>query len=283
MGKEIKLNDPEWIDLIFENRNRDYGAYYLRRTSSRRHWWALLAAAVAAGILSVLLFGIYNKGKSADMQLEFISTTVELANITEMEQSQEISEVMAIQAELPPPSAPIDIAFRPPVIASDDEVTQENQLKPQLDLQQVDRPVMISLDDLDGGNRMGAMDITDIQEVKMELDRNLSIAMDNTVHDQADEMPVFPGGEPALLKFIYENITYPEDAVQRGVEGRVVLRFVIEKDGSIGEVRVWRSLDSSCDREAVRVIQLLPKWIPGKQGGVPVRVWFTQSIIFELL
>ena len=97
-----------------------------------------------------------------------------------------------------------------------------------------------------------------------------------------EQMPQFPGGEAAMRKFISENLRYPKYAVDNGIQGRVVVRFIVQKDGSIRNIEVLRSLDKSLDQEAVRVIQLMPKWIPGKQNGKPVDVYFILPIVFKL-
>ena len=97
-----------------------------------------------------------------------------------------------------------------------------------------------------------------------------------------EEMPEFPGGQSALMKYLSENIRYPVIAQENGIEGRVICPFVVERDGSITDVQVVRGVDPSLDKEAVRVIQSMPKWKPGKQRGKPVRVRFTLPIVFRL-
>ena len=95
-------------------------------------------------------------------------------------------------------------------------------------------------------------------------------------------MPEFPGGKEALMKFISENVKYPKEAEEKGLQGRVVVRYVIEKDGSISEVEIAKSVNEYLDAEAIRVVNAMPKWIPGKQKGEPVRVKFTIPITFRL-
>lgn len=97
-----------------------------------------------------------------------------------------------------------------------------------------------------------------------------------------EEQPEFPGGQAALMKFLSENIRYPVIAQENGIQGRVICSFVVEKDGSITDVQVVRGVDPSLDKEAVRVIQSMPKWKPGKQRGKAVRVRFTLPIVFRL-
>ena len=94
--------------------------------------------------------------------------------------------------------------------------------------------------------------------------------------------PVFPGGENALLDWVAQNIQYPKEALKKNIQGVVLLRFVVMEDGSIGDVLVTRGIDPDCDKEAVRVINSLPRFIPGRQDGKPVKVWYTLPIRFQI-
>jgi protein TonB len=102
------------------------------------------------------------------------------------------------------------------------------------------------------------------------------------VFDVVEQMPEFPGGQAALLKWISDNIKYPAIAEENGIQGRVVCTFVVERDGSVTDVQVARSIDPSLDKEAVRVLKKMPKWIPGKQNGSAVRVKYTVPVTFRL-
>ena len=97
-----------------------------------------------------------------------------------------------------------------------------------------------------------------------------------------ESMPEFPGGESALNRFLYENIKYPQMAKESGIQGRVFVTFVVERDGKVTDVRVLRGIGGGCDEEAIRVVQNMPKWSPGKQRGKPVRVQFNLPIKFTL-
>ena len=97
-----------------------------------------------------------------------------------------------------------------------------------------------------------------------------------------EEMPVFPGGDEALLKYIAENLRYPESAQKNNIQGRVYIQFAITSTGTIGEVKIMRGVDPELDAEAVRVIKSLPAFTPGKQGGVAVPVWYSVPILFQL-
>lgn len=102
------------------------------------------------------------------------------------------------------------------------------------------------------------------------------------VFDVVEVMPQFPGGQIAMLQYLMKNIKYPEQAVKEGIQGRVTVRFIVEKDGSISDVKPVLSVYPLLNKEAVRVVKSMPKWTPGKQNGKPVRVRFNLPVMFKL-
>ena len=110
------------------------------------------------------------------------------------------------------------------------------------------------------------------------------IKKDEEVHedDMVEQMPTFPGGTTELMRYIGEHLKYPTIAAENGTQGKVICRFVVGKDGQVRDVTIARSLDPYCDKEAIRVIKSMPKWIPGKQNGKAVAVNFTVPIVFKL-
>ena len=125
---------------------------------------------------------------------------------------------------------------------------------------------------------------TEIVELKKENSEPGVIAVeDERPYDAVEQMPTFPGGEAELMKFIRENLKYPLSAQKEGIQGRVILRFVVSKTGSIENITILRSLDPACDEEAIRLIKSMPRWIPGKQNGNAVPVYFTLPVVFKLM
>ena len=102
------------------------------------------------------------------------------------------------------------------------------------------------------------------------------------VFDVVEVMPQFPGGQIAMLQYLMKNIKYPEQAMKEGIQGRVTVRFIVEKDGSISDVKPVLSVYPLLNKEAVRVVKSMPKWTPGKQNGKPVRVRFNLPVMFKL-
>ena len=138
----------------------------------------------------------------------------------------------------------------------------------------------------DPGNKSGQQ-----QEVQAETNdapapQQKAIAdtnVDEQIYSHVDTPPQFPGGEEALMKYMHDNINYPEKSAEKGIQGRVTIRFVVAPDGSIDQVEVLKSLDESTDAEAMRVIKAMPKWIPGKQNGKDVSVYYTLPVRFQLV
>ena len=116
----------------------------------------------------------------------------------------------------------------------------------------------------------------------MEMDKPEEIIDEAIVFVSPEEMPLFPGGDAALLKFLSQNVKYPDIAVENGITGKVTVNFVVNKDGSVSDAKILRGVDPALDKEALRVIYSMPKWKPGKQSGKPVRVSYSVPINFML-
>jgi TonB family protein len=135
----------------------------------------------------------------------------------------------------------------------------------------------IVVDKEKAGVKESGIDIRDLAEQKVVVQKEKP-----QIFSHVEVPPQFPGGEKELMKWLSENIKYPKNAAEQGIQGRVVLRFVVTPDGSVEYVEVQRSLDPSCDKEAVRVVKEMPKWVPGKQNGNAVYVYYTLPILFKL-
>jgi len=162
--------------------------------------------------------------------------------------------------------------FSVPLIKKDEEVTDENDLKSQEEL--TNSTGSISVGDV-AGYETGTVDIADVKS-------NVTQEVEERVYTVVEQMPKFPGGEDAMLSFIGQNLKSPINAQVHGIQGKVIVRFLVERNGSISKVEVVRCLNPDCDKEAIRVVRLLPKFTPGKQNGVPVAVWYTLPITFKL-
>ena len=158
------------------------------------------------------------------------------------------------------------VKFTAPVIKKDEEMTSQDEL--------YSSNAQVSISDVKG-NSEGGVDIADVKE-------SVTQEVEEKAYTVVEQMPQFPGGETALLNNISKNLVYPKIAQENGIQGRVIVRFMVNKDGSISNIQIVRSLDPTCDKEAIRIIKSLPKFIPAKQNGVNVAVWYTLPITFKL-
>jgi len=263
---KIDLTSLEWRELIFQGKNKEYGAYQMRSGSDRRHNRAMIIVAVVAVVgfsLPKLIDMV--KPKQRDVN-------VEVTEFTKLKPAEVKNDVKKVEAAPPPPELKSSIKFTAPIIKKDEEVKDENQLKSQEDLNKV--TTAISIADVKGKDD-GKIDIADVKEAVTEEKQDI-------VYETIEQMPQFPGGDSELQAFLNKNIKYPIIAQENGIQGKVVLRFVVTKTGVVDKVEILRSLDPACDREAIRVVKNLPTFIPGKQNGVNVSVWFVLPVVYRL-
>lgn len=273
--KDIKLNSAEWCDVVFEGKNKNYGAYKLRQSSSKRHIVAFLVVLAFAAFASALPGLVSEIKKLTQSQSGPMEEAYELSNIPV---EQEIPEENKIKQETAPPPPPLKttVKFVPPTIAKDEEVAEEKMVG-QDEIQQT--KIQISVADVKGTDDKHGIDIAELREHKAIVEEK---PVEEKPFVTVEQMPTFPGGETEMHKFINDNLKYPVVAQESGIQGRVTIRFVVTKTGTIEDVTVIRGIDPSCDKEAVRVVRAMPKWIPGKQNGLNVPVYFTLPIVFRL-
>ena len=152
---------------------------------------------------------------------------------------------------------------------------EDNEIKSQEEL--TSTKVAISIADVKGNDEENGADIADLKQVVTQAEPE-----PEKVFDMVEQMPAFPGGMQELMVYLGKNIKYPTIAQENGTQGRVIIQFVVERDGTISDVRVARGVDPGRGRDAVRVVKSMPKWIPGKQNGKAVRVKFTVPVMFRL-
>jgi len=272
---KIDLIDNGWVDLVFEGRNKEYGAYKLRKNTGKRNIWSIFIMLGIALLLGAII-GV-NAIIEANKAGEEISADVELSNITKKEVKVEKKAPVKIEEAKPVEKVKSSVKFVPPVIKKDSEVKPEEELKSQDDLNKTKTAIGsfdVKGNDDAGGEVLKAKEVIAQPEPPKEEE--------NKVFDVVEVMPSFPGGQGALMQWLSKNIKYPVVAEENGVQGRVVVTFVVEKDGSITDVKVVKSVDPSLDKEAARVVKSMPHWIPGKQNGSAVRVKYTVPVTFKL-
>ena len=271
MAKDFDLNSQRWLALVFEGKNKQYGAYVQREESSDRHLKAILIISIVALAL-IFLPGLIKSVLPAPKDLSQ-QTDVTLSDIDLKQDVPPENQIEQIKVP-PPPELKATVAFTPPVIKKDEDIKDEDLMKTQQEL--TDTKADISVATVEG-TQGGTVDIADLQEHKVVVEETKP-----QIFSHVEVMPEFPGGEKALMKWLSENISYPAIAQEQGIQGRVSLRFVVKPDGSVADVQVVKGLDPSCDKEAIRVVSKMPKWIPGKQNGNPVYVYYSLPVVFRL-
>ena len=277
---QIDLISNEWSDMMFENRNKEYGAYVLRRQTGRRNVISMIAvlllfAAVMVFMIAKNAYDAYQKEHAVMDQVTELSALtqqkkkeakVERKEIPVRQEQQQVVEKVKSS-----------VKFTAPVIKKDDEVKPEDELKSQDEI--MNSKVAVGALNVVGNDESGevlkAKEVIATEPVKPKEE-------ENKVFDVVEQMPSYPGGMGALMQYLSSHIKYPVIAEENGIQGRVICTFVVERDGSITDVKIAKSVDPSLDKEAMRVVSSMPKWIPGKQNGSAVRVKYTLPVTFRL-
>ena len=274
---KIDLISNEWTDLVFEGRNQAYGAYKLRKGTAKRNVWALLIVGLAAALLYLGLQ--LQKMAEANKKVEN-TQAVELAKLqTEKKKEAKVEkkEVIRQEPEKVVEQVKSSVKFTAPVIKKDEEVKEEDEIKLD-EVQKSDKAVGAFT--VEGNDEVGGAVLKAKEDIAApEPPKHVE---ETKVFTVVEQMPMFPGGDAALMGYLRDNIHYPTVAAENGVQGRVVVGFVVERDGSITDVNILRSVDPSLDREAMRVVKSMPRWTPGKQNGSAVRVKYQVPVTFRL-
>ena len=273
---KLDLVSNEWTDLVFEGRNQAYGAYKLRKGTTKRNVWSILIVALAALLLFIGLS--IQKMVEANRTVEN-TQAIELSALEQKKKEAKVEkkEVIKVEPEKVVEKVKSSIKFTAPVIKKDNEVKDDEEI----DLQKVENTnTTIGAFDVQGNDEVGGEVLKAKEEIAQpEPPKHEE---ENKVFDVVEQMHSFPGGMPALMQWLSQNIKYPVIAAENGVQGRVIVQFVVEKDGSVTDVHVAKSVDPSLDKEATRVVKAMPKWNPGKQNGSAVRVKYTVPVMFKL-
>lgn len=277
---KIDLYDPKWVDLVFAGKNQGYGAYKLRKGTSGRNIKALVILIIAAALVGGFLAWKVIEQQNAEQQQAYMEA-MQLAQLQQEAKKQEKKQEQVKPKVEPKKEIPVareTQKFVAPVIRKDELVKETNQMK-QMD--QLDAKIAVGTE-----THEGAKDRT-IEAVRNDI----AVAtpppapkeeVTQKVFDVVEVMPSFPGGQGALIQYLNSHVKYPVVAQENGIQGRVTISFVVERDGSITDVKVARSVDPSLDKEAARVVSSMPRWTPGKQNGSAVRVKFNVPVVFKL-
>lgn len=282
--RNVDLTSQEWRDLVFADKNKEFGAYELRRQSDRRHNMAVLFTVVGLIVVFILILAY---SKYSDIRAE-----QERLALQEQREKMAAAELLQQEEEPEPEPEPEDTKVEIEIPEIPEEVLATVQVTQIaiVDADKVQNEVMDMEEQKEDNTARGVVN----QEGSDDVDKFKAVQEQVVVKEPepepkeeeifvAVEQPAeFPGGQAALMKWLSSNIRYPEAAAQNDIQGKVVVKFVVEKDGSVAHAEIARGVDRDLDREALRVVNKMPKWQPGKNNGVAVRSYFNLPVTFRL-
>lgn len=283
--RNVDLTSKEWRDLVFADKNKEFGAYQMRKESDKRHNLAALFTLIG---LIVVFFLILAYSKYSDYRAE-----QEAIALQEQREKMAAAELLQQEEESEPEPEPEEQKFEQPEIEIPEEVLATVQVTQIaiVDADKVKNEVMDMETQKEDNTARGVVnqegsDDADkfkaVQEQVVVKEPEPEKPKEEEIFVAVEQMAEFPGGQAALMKWLSSNIRYPEAAQQNDIQGRVIVKFVVEKDGSIGQATILKGVDKDLDREALRVVKKMPKWQPGKNNGVAVRSYFNLPVTFKL-
>lgn len=286
-NRNVDLTSAEWRDLIFAEKNKEFGTYQLRKASDRRHNMAFLYMIVGLIVVVLLVIGYSKYADYRDEQQalalqeqreKMMAAALEQAE-EETPEEEEVEEQKFEQPEIQVPEEVLaTVQVTQIAIVEADKVKNEVM---DMETQKEDNTArgIVNQEGSDDADKFKAVQE---QVVVKEPEPEVVKPKEEEIFVAVEQQAEFPGGQAALMKWLSNNIRYPESAQQNDIQGRVVVKFVVEKDGSIGQATIAKGVDKDLDREAIRVVKKMPKWQPGKNNGVAVRSYFTLPVTFKL-
>lgn len=290
---KIDLYDPKWVDMVFADKNKAYGAYELRKSVSQRNVKSLAILLVAAFLGGGYLAYQVKKHNDDLAAQEAYAAKMELAALeqakkeqAERKKNQPKPEPKKIEPEKVVPETRATVKFTAPVIKDDKDVKEE--MPPMVKMNKETKAVggenKEGVDDRSTvANRTTVVTPEAIPEIKKPVEAPKVEApkedIEKKIFTFAEQQPAFKGNVTAWLS---SHIVYPQVAQDNNIQGKVIVKFVVGRDGSVSQATVARGVDPALDREALRVVNSMPNWTPGMMNGTPVNVWFQLPITFKL-
>jgi protein TonB len=261
---KLDILKNQWLDIVFEGRNKLYGAYELRKSNRKTSMRALIMGAVvfSLAVSAPLIASLLPDSSDDDENLDVKITAVKLPPKKKEE----------VKPDIPPPPPPpkVDqIKFVKPVVAQAEDVVEEIVEVKEIKDKKIadvtlkgDPDAVLTVDEPTGTGTAAVVE------------------EDNTVYNTAgiEQKPEFPGGMEKFYKFVGNNYQTPEE---EGLKGKVYVTFVVEKDGSLTDIKVLRDIGYGTGKEAIRVLNKCPRWVPGEQNGKKVRVLYSLPITIQ--
>ena len=285
---KIDLASKQWCDLVFEGRNKEYGAYRNRANKGKFQLRAIIIVLVAiVAVVAILLAKSAVEealAKNKDMASEEITELQELKK--DEPKKEEKKKEPELEYEEPKQVEKVNvkssIQFTVPKIVEDDKVDHSKELKTQDEVTK-NKFAIAAQDYVNPNGDNSGINIDDLKENQRAGGTTVPPKEPEVVDNALVEVQAtYPGGEAALLSFVSKNLVYPAIAQEQELQGTVVLRFKVGTDGSVSDVKVEKSLSRECDQAAAAVVRKLHRFVPAKQNGHPVPVWFRLPIRFRI-
>lgn len=292
---KIDLYDPKWVDMVFADKNKAYGAYQLRKSVSQRNIKALVILLVAAFIGGGYLAYQIKKHKDELAAQEAYAAKMELAALeqakkeqAERKKQQKKEEPKKVEPEKVVPETRATVKFTAPVIKDDKDVKEE--MPPMVKMNRETKAIGTETKDgVEDRNIVADRStVATPEQIIPKIEKPVAEApkveapkedIEKKIFTFAEQQPTFKGNVQAWLT---SHLQYPASAADNNIQGKVVVKFVVGRDGSVSRAEVVRGVDPALDREALRVVNSMPKWNPGMNNGQPANVWFQLPITFKL-
>ncbi|NDV78164.1 energy transducer TonB [Dysgonomonas sp. 511] len=280
MKNSFNLNSSEWCDIIFEGKNKAYGAFELRQSSSKRHLVAFGFILILAIFISFLP-SIINKIEAANApRTEGVNDKYRVIEIDQIKE-EPIADLIKPEIPEPPVYRKMEKFVPPTIVDNDTEIKPDQEMVSVSDVLDNKDAVIGAFSVKDGSTDVSA-EIKKFRDDVMNEGNGSGTAKEVPPLITAEFPPQYPGGTQEMYRYIAETLKYPVAEQEMGIQGRVTIRFVVSKTGDIKDIQILKGVSPNCDKEAIRVLKSMPRWIPGKQNGHPVAVYFTIPIVYQL-
>lgn len=285
-NRNVDLTSQDWRNLVFADKNKEFGAYQLRKESDKRHNLAAIFTLIGLVVIFILIIAL---SRWSDYRAE------QQAIALQEQREQMMAAQLAEQNDEPEPEPEIEEQkFEQPEIEVPEEVLATVQVT-QIAIVDADKVKNVVMD-MDAQKEDNTARGVVTQEGSDDADKFKAVheqvivkepepevkPKEEEIFVAVEQQAEFPGGTAAMMKWLSNNVRYPESAQQNDIQGRVIVKFVVEKDGSIGHAEILKGVDRDLDREAIRVVKKMPRWQPGKNNGVAVRSYFNLPVVFRL-
>ena len=279
---KMDLISRGWCDIVFEGRNKEYGAYRMRSRAGRRNAFALLmviAFIFGVGVIIAVKTVVNELTKNDNLDSDQVTELSQLEKKEEPKKEEKKVELKYEEPKVEKVQVKASIQFTVPKIEDDNLVDETKEVKRQDEVTKSN--ISIAAQDYAGDGK-GGINIDDLKDNQQAGGTQAPKEEEVMANELVEQPAVYPGGEAAILRFIAENLKYPSIAQDQGLQGTVVLKFTVDKTGAVTDIVISKSLSRECDKAAVECVSKLKRFTPARQQGHPVPVKYTLPIRFRL-